>query len=188
MKVSNETCAKTYFVIFKGICQHRELLFSCHRELLFSTRKVILLSSRITKFSKSVRKVILVETRIVTNENNCPFFRSKIGRNKQFSSAMEKSNQGVVENYTIRGENYTLFVIFERRNTLIRGTITICFMYMLLLTLSGTQKLSVHLVSLSLSLSQESIFKTSKCTYKGLGIAIYGKPSKRSPNMISDTT
>ena len=70
---------KTYLVIFEGIYQHRELLFSCHRELLFSSRKVILVSSRITEFSKSVRKVILVETRIVTNENYCSFFIQSYG-------------------------------------------------------------------------------------------------------------
>ena len=48
-------------------------------------------------------------------------------RNKQFSSTLENSNQGVVKNYTIQGENYTCYAIFERRNTLIRGTIIVSF-------------------------------------------------------------
>ena len=61
-------------------------------ELLFSWRNVILMTSRFTEFSVSVRKVILVARRIVTNKNYCLFLLTKIGRNKQFSYAMEKSN------------------------------------------------------------------------------------------------
>ncbi len=58
----------------------------------FVRESVILMTSRFTEFSKSVRKVFLVARRIVTNENYCLFFLTNIGRNMQFSNAMEKSN------------------------------------------------------------------------------------------------
>ena len=58
----------------------------------FVRESVILMTSRFTEFSISVRKVFLVARRIVTNENYCLFFLTNIGRNMQFSNAMEKSN------------------------------------------------------------------------------------------------
>ncbi len=58
----------------------------------FVRESVILMTSRFTEFSISVRKVFLVARRIVANENYCLFFLTKIGRNMQFSTAMEKSN------------------------------------------------------------------------------------------------
>ena len=58
----------------------------------FVRESVILMTSRFTEFSKSVRKVFLVARRNVTNENYCLFFLTNIGRNMQFSNAMDKSN------------------------------------------------------------------------------------------------
>ena len=90
----------------KDVGTDHNFVIDQQRELLFSLRKVILMPSRITFLIEKSNSCVIENYWILykceksnsRKNENCnqrellSFFRSKIGRNKQFSSAMEKSN------------------------------------------------------------------------------------------------
>ena len=80
-------------MIYASQYQRQELLFTRRKFFLMRTSIAFLKEKRYfhnIETYQILRKVILVARRIVTNENYCRFSLTKIGRNMQFLSAIDR--------------------------------------------------------------------------------------------------